>query len=465
MAIADKVHEYQIRGASFMVKNYLSYDAVDAGLGKTLMTLLALKRIQQTTKLRALIVAPLSVVYNTWPREIKKWKTGFSWTILHGPYKDQNINYDVDLYLINYDGLKWFHSKVTQRGQRFPKCALVLDESTFVKSHKTKRFKVLKALQPLYPYYRFCLSASPMPNGYHDLWSQYFLLDGGKALGQSFPKFRDTYFNYMGPPVYKTTIRPGAAEVIEQKIAPLTFRLDAKDHLELPDLIYNEIYGVLPTKLMDMYKQLERDFFVRLFESDTDIIIQNAAALSNKLRQLVQGAMYTTFDRSQWEFLHSTKLDMLKEFYEATPTPILCPIYYKFEVELIKQCREFKKAPVIAGGKFNKAHETTRILREWNAGNIPILFCNAASVAHGLNIQDSGYTIYWHALTWVYEHYFQLIRRLWRQGQKSKTVVVHHAILKGTIDELMLRRTKSKDRTQNGFLQAMKNYANKKGYL
>jgi SNF2 family DNA or RNA helicase len=94
-------------------------------------------------------------------------------------------------------------------------------------------------------------------------------------------------------------------------------------------------------------------------------------------------------------------------------------------------------------------------MADWNAGKIPIAVTQPASTGHGLNLQAGGSTIIWFGLTWSLELYELANARLWRQGQKE-TVVIHHLITKGTMDEQVMRALKDKAAGQDALLNAVK---------
>ncbi|MBP0976478.1 MAG: DEAD/DEAH box helicase, partial [Oscillospiraceae bacterium] len=91
-----------------------------------------------------------------------------------------------------------------------------------------------------------------------------------------------------------------------------------------------------------------------------------------------------------------------------------------------------------------------------NNGEIPILFCHPASAGHGLNLQEGGHIIVWFGLPWSLELYQQTNARLWRQGQQSETVVIHHLVSVGTIDEDIMKVLENKDKTQAAMMRAVK---------
>ena len=461
-----KLHKYQEKAISFCLHHKSVFLAMDLGLGKTAVALEVIKRTQQP----AIVFAPLRVIYNTWPDEIKNWAPELTFDVLHGPYKNQTLkNSQADILLINYDGLKWFAKEILKSNKRvtvktrklvgggtrrkvgWQKRILVLDESSMVKSPSTLRFKTLKKLSPLWNDYKLCLSATPSPNGYHELWSQYYLLDKGKRLFETFYQFRGAYFNYTGPPIYKTTIRKGSYERIRDAIKPITFRLDAKDYLDMPDIVYNDIPLAMSKTLMDKYKELEDNFFLEFTGSEATAF--NAAALSMKLRQFIQGAVYTDAKNGQFYPLHKVKIEALKDLLEtAAGQPILCPIQFKFERRMINEFIGIY--PCIAGG--TTVTEATAYIKAWNKGDLPLLLCHPASLGHGVNLQAGGHILLWFGLTWSLEHYKQLNGRLIRQGQEASSVVVNHLIMKNTIDERVVKVLKEKDATQARLLDALK---------
>lgn len=444
-----KLHDYQHRAIKFGLKHKTVFFAMDMGLGKTVVSL----RIKEAINQPAFVVAPLSGVYTTWPEEIQKWSPLLTYSILHGPNKNFRLTHDKpDVFIINFDGLKWFAKEVVKRHVLWAKRMLIIDESSMIKSPTTLRFKLLKKMMPLWSDYRFCLSATPSPNGYHELWSQYFMLDKGKCLFDNYYRFRGTYFSYTGPPLFKTTIRKGSYEAIRDNIRPITFRLDAYDYLNMPKTIHNVISLELPKKLRSQYKELEDNFFLEFANSEATAF--SAAALSMKLRQFIQGAVYTDAKKGEFYPLHQIKINALKELLETCAgQPILCAIQFKFERRMINEFIGYN-IPCIAGG--TSINDRNGYIRKWNRGDIPLLLCHPASLSHSVNLQAGGHIMLWFGLTWSMEQYKQLNGRLIRQGQVANSVTVNHLIMKNTIDERVVKVLKEKDATQQKLLDALK---------
>jgi len=422
---------------------------MDLGLGKTVVSMTVKNAIKQP----AIVFGNLDAIYDTWPKEIAKWYPESTYSILHGPNKDNILRHsDADYLLINYDGLKWFYKQIIEHRVKWKKRMLILDESSLIKSPTTIRFKTLRKMMPLWSDYRLCLSATPAPKGYHNLWSQYCMLDRGKRLFNSYYRFRGAYFNYTGPPLYKTTLRKGSFEVIRDNIKDITYRLEGDDWLTLPRFIYNNIPLKLPPALRDKYKELEDNFFLEFEESGATAF--SAASLSMKLRQFIQGAVYTDQKDGSFYPLHQVKINALKNLLESSAgQPILCPIQFKFELKMIKEFVD-KNVPCIVGG--TKPSERKAFINGWNNGDIPLLLCHPRSLSKSVNLQAGGHILLWQALTWSLEDYQQLNGRLRRQGQESDHVVVNHLMMEDTVDERVAKVLASDDATQSKLLNALK---------
>ena len=428
-----KLHPYQERAVDLTVKHGAVYHMLDAGLGKTCISLKAIERIGRP----ALVFGPKLAVLHTWPEEIAKWTPHLSYTVLHGKNKDWKAQQAAgcDITLLNYDGFKWFFDACAQKKFKLRKFFTVFDESSMIryngwetKTGRLTRFGRVAKMMPIYSNYRICLSATPIPKGLIDLWGQYYVLDKGKRLGRSFYVFRDKYFNFSGHPHYKTTLKPGAADRIFDAIRDCTFQLNAEDHLDMPSLTQTVVRLPMTGKLKKYYEALEADYIVDV-EGDT-IVSCSQAVNDHKLRQLLQGGVYS--ERGTCLLKSPSKVEYLKEYVRvAGGQPTLAAIQFRFEYELI--CKEFNyEVPIIYGGQ--SAEKSAQYIKQWNKGKLPLLLVHPGSVKFSLNLQAGGSRIVWLALPWSYEDYYQLLRRLYRQGQQ-RGVTSHIVCFKDTIDE------------------------------
>jgi SNF2 family DNA or RNA helicase len=458
MIIHPQAHKYQVRALEFALKTKVrdhltDYQSLDLGLGKTLIALMWLTNIEYRA---VLVVSPIKVMYNVWPQEIKKWTPDITYTTVHGPDKLARLHEKVDVYLTNYESLVWLF-KAIKKMKRVPFDAIILDEGTKIKDHRTQRYKAIRAMRDLFPAGKMILSGTPMPNSHLNLWSQYYFLDGGVRLGPSYGEYQARYFDPVDTDGRVWKIKSGCDHIIQERIRDVTFRLEGTDYIKMPSRIDNFIKIDLPKKVQEKYELLEEKYFLEMEEGSIEVF--NKLALGTKLRQFVQGALYTDDGKGKgprkYEVFHNEKLDVLKELVDnADGTPVLCAIQFIFELDLIREA--YPNVPIIRGKVSNT--EATRLVNAWNAKDLPLLLCHPGSLSHGMNMQYGGNILLWYALPWSGEIYEQFIGRLKRQGQREESVIVHHIIARNTIDVAIARGLKDRAKGQAGLLNYLNAY-------
>ena len=437
-------HDYQTYAKDFVLGHPYCGLILDMGLGKSVITLTALwDLILDSFDLsRVLVVAPKRVAEDTWPREIEKWEhlKGLTYSLVLGSKKQRRaaLQQRAFLYIINRENIAWL---VENTRWRFD--ALVIDELSSFKSSKAQRFRALKKVRPLC-HRVIGLTGTPAPNTLIDLWPQIYLLDMGKRLGRFVTHFRERFFlpdKRSSYAIFSYKLRDGAEQQIYDLISDICISMRAIDHLQMPALIANCVIVRLSKSEHVLYNTLKRDMFLALNNNEIDAV--NAAALSGKLCQLANGAIYAA-DSHAVRF-HDRKLDALEDLIEgANGKPVLVAYWFKHDLDRIRErftVREIRESRDIA---------------DWNAGRIPIAVIHPASAGHGLNLQSGGNTLIWFGLTWSLELYQQTNARLWRQGQKADTVVIHHIVAEGTIDEQVLDALERKETTQTALMNAVK---------
>lgn len=471
-------HAYMRKAVKFLLEHACAALFLDPGLGKTSITLAAiLLLIKRKLISKVLIVAPLRVAGSTWPREIRKWTDfrGIRYVILHGPKKDQLLQEDADVYIINFEGLEWLLDVTKRKNskgktvvevdvKRFKKLGfdtLVVDELSKLKNTQTVRFKALKLVLHTFGR-RWGLTGSPAANGLLDLFGQTYVLDMGNALGQYITHYRMEYFvpNRDG---YNWDLVEGSEERIYKALSPLVLRMSAEDYLDLPREIPNNIFVDLPPEARKVYDELEKDLIAALEAGE--VVAANSAVASGKCRQVASGGVYLTPDvtelikkgrgQREWALLHHEKTDALVDLIEELQgAPILVAYDFAHDLERIREKLD-ADVPYIGGGVSLK--RSRELEHQWNAGKLPYLFAHPASIAHGLNLQEAGHHVGWYTLTWNYEEYDQFIKRVLRQGNTSDRVFVHHFLARDTIDEYaVLPALQRKRRGQNALFDGLK---------
>lgn len=446
-----KLHKYQIRGVDFGLKTKSVYQMVDMGLGKTAMCL----TLGSMLPYPMFVFAPLNVCYGVWPEEIKKWTPNMSYTILHGKYKDSNLRLDRKVYLLNYDGIKWFFRACCNRKFKLRKFFVVFDESSNFKDPSTKRFGYLQKMMPMYSKYIVNLSGTPSPNGLHNLWSQYYMLDGGKRLGGVYGHFKTKLFIEEGPPKFKVFPKRGTKNYIYSRVQDITFRLKKEDHLELPPVVYNSIPLQLTYKQQKEYDKIEKRGIFESYEHGITMDLENQGSEMAKAHQYTQGAVYTYESHREFVQVHDHKAQALKQVLDQLGgNPLLCAIWHRFDHVLISKVLGYDP-PLISGG--TPPELTQRYLKQWNQGQLPLLLVHPVSTKFGLNLQAGGHNLMWYSMTWSLDAYQQLNSRLIRQGQQNR-VIIHHLVMQNTMDEVIFRALGAKGASQDDLLEAMKAY-------
>lgn len=415
-------------------------------MSKTVITLSALYDLclDRFDVHRVLVIAPLRVARDTWPAEIQKWDhlKGLTWSVAVGTAQERlaALRQKTFLHIINRENVQWL---IEDSGIRWEYDMIVIDELSSFKSHQAKRFRSLLKVRPRVK--RIVgLTGTPSSNGLMDLWAEFRLLDMGKRLGRFITHYRDQFFmpdaRNMNQ-IFSYKPRPGAEAEIYRRIRDMTISMKSTDYLQMPECVMNHVLVYLSPSEQDTYNALKRELVVQLGDMEVDAV--NAAALSGKLCQLANGAVYT--EDKHTVCFHDRKLDALEDLIEgANGKPVLVAYWFKHDLARIRKrftVRELKNSGDI---------------QDWNAGRIPVAVIHPASAGHGLNLQAGGSTLVWFGLTWSLELYQQTNARLWRQGQQSATVIIHHIIAQGTIDEQIMQALEDKDKTQAALIHAVK---------
>ena len=438
-------HDYQRFAIKFVEDHPEAAIFLDMGLGKTVITLSAIFDLCLDRFLigKVLVIAPLRVGRDTWPSEIMKWRhlKGLTYSVAIGTEAERKaaLKRPADIYIINRENVDWL---ITKSGVRLNFDMIVIDELSSFKSYQAKRFKSLLNLRP-YVKRIVGLTGTPSSNGLMDLWAEFRVLDLGERLGRFITHYRNNYFlpdKRNGEIVFSYKPRPGAEEEIYRLIGDITISMKACDYLELPDCIINEVEVAMDDKERKIYDSFKNDMVTKVKAKEIDAA--NAAVLSGKLLQMANGAIYD--EDKQTLHIHDRKLDALEDLLEAANgKPVLIAYWFQHDAERIKDrfsVREIK---------------TSKDISDWNEGRIPAAIIHPASAGHGLNLQTGGSTLIWFGLTWSLELYQQTNARLHRQGQKE-TVVIHHIITKDTMDEQVMKALRTKEKTQDALIAAVK---------
>ncbi len=449
----DQLRPYQERAIAYTLSRRYCALWLGMGLGKTVSVLTALRTMLACGDIeRVLISAPLLVANETWPDEIAAWAH-----LRHLPYqritgsRDERLaalRSPAPIHIINHENLVWLWKTLGPR--RWPYDTIVLDESsrgfktpklrTAGKKKMTRLAAAIRARALPINYRLIELTGTPAPNGYLDLWSQMYLLDQGQRLGLTYESYKMRYF-IENPYSREITMRPGAAQMIEEAIADLVLSMSEEDHLDLPERIYQNEVVRLPPKAKREYDHMARHF---MLEHRDDVVAANSGVLAGKLLQLANGSVYNDQRDDVW--LHDAKLEALVRIIESAQAEgeqVL--VAYTFQFDLARIRKRFPKAVVLG--------EDPEAIHKWKTRRAGVMVCHPASAGHGLNLQAGGRLLVWYGLTHDLELYLQLNKRLHR-GEQNRPVIIKHIVAEGTEDERVLPRLEVKNSQQAGLQRA-----------
>lgn len=443
-------HEYQRYCINRILDTPMLGLFLDMGLGKTVITLTAINELiyNRFAVGRVLIIAPKKVAEATWSTEAAKWEhlkhLRFSLILGSEQKRIRAVCASADVYVINRENVVWL---VDYLRNNWWFDMVVIDESSSFKNHRAKRFKSLTWIQP-HVSRLVELTGTPAPNSLSDLWAQLYLLDGGKRLGRNITTFRESFFRANTHGGHFTTYEEveGAAQEIQSRISDICISMKSEDYLQLPELVYDLVPVQLDPKAKKAYDEMKREMLLQIDEEVIDA--GSAAALSNKLLQLCNGAVYTG-DADKWVQLHDCKLEAFMELIERlNGQPALVFYNFKHDRERLMQ--------VLA-----KAKKRVRILQKpedadaWNRRELDVLLAHPASCAYGLNLQQGGNHVIWFGLNWSLELFLQANKRLHRQCQTS-TVFVHELAVQDSRDTDVIAALQDKDATQDALIESLK---------
>ena len=448
-------HAYQAFCINYIKTHPVSALFLDMGLGKTVITLTAIRDLMLDELLvtKTLVIAPLRVARDTWPAETRKWDhlNDLDISVIVGDLRvrESAVSKSALIYIINRENIKWLVEYYERNGIRWDFDCVVIDELSSFKNYHSQRFKWLRKMRPFVKRW-IGLTGTPSSNGLMDLWAEIGILDGGQRLGRFIGRYRDAYFkpSSMNPNtgvVYSYAPREGAEQQIYDRISDITISMKALDYLEMPECVYVNHEVQMSDQEKKLYDQLKSDLIIPL--EDGDIDAANAAALSNKLLQLSNGAVYD--ENGIVRVVHKRKLEMLEDMIEAANGhPVLIAYWFKHDHQRIME-------HLTACGYSPRDIRESEDIKDWNTGKMAVALIHPASAGHGLNIQEGGHILIWFGLTWSLELYQQTNARLWRQGQRD-TVTIHHIVCENTVDEDVLNALSSKNVTQEKLIAAVK---------
>lgn len=438
--------------------------AIDMGQGKTAPSLTSIiDAMDDYIVDGVLVVAPIRICEDVWRQEARKWRhcRSIVFSLVRGNTVDRAfaLARRADVYLINPEHLDWLWTYLRGNFLRFQ--LIFVDESSLFKNPRSKRFKVLKKIKDKFEekITFIPMTGTPTPQSIMDIWTQIYLVDGGKRLGATFTAFRERFFKRgrsLAEHVYEWEPEKNAFEEIKELVADITLELSGEEKLKFP-VVDKDHWVDLPTPIREKYDLLEQEMVLEWEESV--IIAKHGGSKSILLRQMASGAIYKNrLLNEDFNVLHNEKIEYLMELLEELNRPVMITYEFRHDLARIRKALN-NKCTVMAES------DTNNTVQLWNAGAIRNLIIHRKSAGYGLNMQGGSNHVIWFSECWSQGDHDQVVARLARNGQEADQVFNHHIRARDTVETLMEISRRVKGDEQTRFRTALRLYQAQKGLI
>lgn len=417
----------------------------EPGLGKTVTLLSWFNQMLRLRYVRRMVVvAPIRVRDNVWPSEHEQWDHLKHLRVVRvgsGKWPDPG---DAEVITVNPESLAKLPDYCKKHN--LDPDVLVVDESGDFRTWSSKRMRWMRKNLKQFKY-RWCLTATPVPETVMDVFPQSWIVDMGATLGSNITQFRNRFCYRGGFDGKEWILHKGNEKVIAELVSPMCLTGSVNGCLWLPERRSHLITTPLG-KGRKYYAELEKKEMLTL-DDGTEVIPKNAGTRRNLLKQICNGCVYD--DDKQVHRLHADKLDQLVSAVRHISTPVM--IAYQYDHDLMQLTDTYPTARVI-NGKTSSAHADETI-RLWNESEVPILLVQPQALSHGVNMQKGTCRdVFWFSLPDSLLVFQQLNTRVYRQGVQNP-VTIHQLVTRNTVDRALVGRLDRKAIAQAEFLSML----------
>ena len=425
LPLRDVLRPYQAQGVCWLMQAAAHHLGVcladDMGLGKTLQTIAFLLSRSGPT----LVVAPLTVL-PVWEREFTRWAPHLKILRHDGPERIQDTGFiklamDADVVLTAYGYLWRDYTSL----RRVTWNTLVLDEAQLIKNPQTRQSQAARSLPATF---RLALTGTPIENRLEDLWC---------------------IFDFLNPNLFGSrrefTERYREPERLRKAVTHFLLRRQKSDPgilAELPPKILQEHYTPLTEAQTAAYDLALAEYTRDSRNGEASGRTGAVLALLTRLKQICNGVELDT-DHA----FSSGKLDvlipLLETILERGESVLIFTQFARTgaRVQALLAERFEMPIPFIHGDLSAKQRHTE--IEAFNRKTQPGIFIlSLRTGAFGLTLTKANHVIHldrW----WNPAVEAQATDRVHRIGQK-RTVVVHHLICRGTLEDNIARLLREK---------------------
>ena len=420
---------HQKVGTDFLTSRKEAAIFDEQGLGKSKQIIDAITSDVKTNVLEgALIVCPNGLKKN-WGDEIERFSS-LSYAIFgSGKFARRKtfLRLTSEFFIINYEAVA---SELPSLKEllRFKKMALILDESHRIKSPDAKVTEALFELKSDAEK-RYIMSGTPVANKPEDLWSQFYFLNDGESLGESFSDFRQQF------------CKPGGGyqsiDELRNLISDISIRRLKEDAVDLPEKKFNRLAVLLHGKQLEMYNELRQELEIWVRDMTGEQVLTNAEEILVRLLRLAQLAsnprlIDTSYTESPIKF--QILDDLLQNYLQQEDQKVLIWTAFVENVKSLEH-RFAKFQPSKLYGEMSDVERNSSIERFKHDKSTRLLIANPAVAREGLTLTEANVAIYLDR-TFNLVDYLQSQDRIHRISQTRPCEIVL-LLAQNTIDEFI----------------------------
>lgn len=431
---------------------------LDMGLGKTAVILYLISYLRHHNKIRkALIVVPDIGNIDNWMNETKT-HSFLTPVALSGDgtkaSKLKALEQDGDVFIINYTGLQVLMTELHRIGggkkrKRIPVQSMIdnvtsrFDFITFDEiqnaGNPESLVTTLCAELASQCIYRYGLTGTPFGRDLITLWSQFFIVDGGRTFGDSFECFRKTFFNstvkhFRNASVTDYSVKPQLKPRIKALMASNSIIYDEAECNSLPA----QIFTTIPIRLNKISKELYSNLLEEQIAAKNDEEIE-FLPLYSKLRQICSGFYYDNVDGKKMSIFlgDSAKIEILINLISEMPINSKMVVFHTFQTTGDLLTQALKKHKIKHVNINHNAEDRPAEIRTFTKNkSFRVALAQYAVASTGLNLQVANYYVGYEPTDRPIIRQ-QSLKRVHRTGQ-TKTTYYYDFICKNTIEERVM---------------------------
>ena len=201
------------------------------------------------------------------------------------------------VFLVNYDILTG--GEFTQALMKYDFDWIILDESHRIKSPTGKISKNIRKLShggksgksPKV----LCLTGTPMPHSFLDIWAQMYALNP-KVFGDNFFVFKHRYALMGGYKMKEVKgLLPSKEDIFYNRCSWMMHQVATEDAIDLPSIMYQDREIELPKKLRNLHDEMMMFLYTELKDETGEVVeeisAQNALVKLLRMQQITSGLM------------------------------------------------------------------------------------------------------------------------------------------------------------------------------